>query len=226
MTEVRELSIDRLIESCEDKLYAIVLNGDVGAYEIQANDDRFGEFTDELAKSVGFPNALPDEVAVELAKRDGIKTIPPSELPISFERFYEGWLDFPENRRTIEKDAEITMHLCRPFSDFELYKLTETVYETKLNGIQCAYTLETLEPDTPEDRKRWGVEATMDIAIKQYQFHGGKIIPENELPHNLPKSLKEQVYLDTPETREAIQKIADIEKSNIKAKARKGCIER
>lgn len=42
-----------------------------------------------------------DEDAVQQAERDGVKMIPPTELPPCFERHYYGWIDTPENRKAI-----------------------------------------------------------------------------------------------------------------------------
>lgn len=222
MVKTLNNTIEMLTKNCEGKLYSVVLNDDIGACEIQWNENRLDEFTDELAakfaKEMGVINALPDEVAVELAKRDGVKLIPPSELPISFEKIYEGWIDTPANRAAIAKDAEMALHFYYPLSDCpEFYKLTDTVYEA--NGE--TFTLDTLEPFTPEDRKKWGMEATMELAVQQFTYHNGNVIPENELPTSLPRPLKERVYQDTPETRAALQKIADIEQAKETIKNKK-----
>lgn len=42
-----------------------------------------------------------DETAVQQAIKDGVKLIPIEELPENFERRYLGWIDTPENRKTI-----------------------------------------------------------------------------------------------------------------------------
>lgn len=49
-----------------------------------------------------------DEEAVEQAIKDGIKLIPIDELPSNFERKYLGWIDTPENRKTIENYCNST----------------------------------------------------------------------------------------------------------------------
>ena len=210
-----------MTKTLNDKLYAISLNEITGAYEVLWNDDRLDEFTDELAnklaKEMGVINVLPDEAAVELAKRDGVKLIPPSELPITFERFYEGWIDTPENRAKIASRAEAELYECR---ETEFYKLMELEYKSGNETL----TLDTVEAFTPEDRKKWGMEATIALAIQQFVIHGGKVIPENELPKGLPKEFAGQVYQDTPENRETLSKVASNERTKeyavVKAKAK------
>ena len=44
-----------------------------------------------------------DDNAVEQAIKDGVKIIPVEELPENFDRRYLGWIDTPENRKTIEE---------------------------------------------------------------------------------------------------------------------------
>ena len=44
-----------------------------------------------------------DDKAAEQAMKDGIKIIPIDELPKNFDRRYLGWIDTPENRKTIEE---------------------------------------------------------------------------------------------------------------------------
>lgn len=44
-----------------------------------------------------------DEAASLQAIKDGIKLIPVDELPKNFTRRYLGWVDTPENRKTIEE---------------------------------------------------------------------------------------------------------------------------
>lgn len=71
-----------------DKGYIICDFDGTGMLEIN-RDDSIGIFQD-------------DEEAVEQAIKDGVKIIPVDELPINFDRKYSGWIDTPENRRTIE----------------------------------------------------------------------------------------------------------------------------
>ena len=44
-----------------------------------------------------------DEEAVEQAIKDGVAIISVEELPDNFDRRYLGWIDTPENRKTIKK---------------------------------------------------------------------------------------------------------------------------
>ena len=47
-----------------------------------------------------------DNEATAQAIKDGIKIIPITELPENFNRKYLGWIDTPENRKTIKKYCE------------------------------------------------------------------------------------------------------------------------
>ena len=56
-------------------------------------------------EEIGYTDAFngSDAEATEQAMRDGIKIIPIDELPKNFDRRYLGWIDTPENRKTIEE---------------------------------------------------------------------------------------------------------------------------
>lgn len=54
-------------------------------------------------ESIGDVDAFEtDAEAVEEAIADGVKIIPVYELPDNFDRKYLGWIDTPENRKSIE----------------------------------------------------------------------------------------------------------------------------
>lgn len=86
--EVAEYVEDWGIENC-NRGYTIFDFDGTGMLEVN-KIDVLGVFED-------------DEEAVEQAIKDGMKFIPIEELPENFDRRYLGWVDTPENRKTIEE---------------------------------------------------------------------------------------------------------------------------